>query len=600
MCGIAGILSSKGINFLTAKLPLMTNSISHRGPDGFGYWYSENKLLALGHRRLSIIDLSENGSQPMHYLNRYTITFNGEIYNYIELREILIFKGYKFKSNSDTEVILAAYDFYGIDCLQQFDGMFAFALYDKQSNKLFCARDRFGEKPFYYSFYNDDLYFASEMKALWAVDIEKTKNETLLFNYLYHDLVENPLNQEETFFSEIHKLKPGHYFIVDEQKKIVQKKYWELNINTKNDFNPQKASQIFKELFYNSVKKRLRSDVPVGSSLSGGLDSSSVVAAISQYTTNNYTFSARFPGFSKDEGVFINEVVSKFKTKHHNIEINEKGILEDLEKLIEHQEEPFQTGSIYAQWCVYREARKNGILVMLDGQGADEFLCGYDKDFKFYLKEIYNNKILCQQFKRNLFTNQNYKVSLSYKDLSTMFFPDTFKFITQLKKRLLPPFNPGINSEFFNAHKAKKSPFKEFNTLKEMLKYEMTNQGLEKLLKFADRNSMAHSVEVRLPFLNHELVEFVLGLKSELILKNGWSKAILRDAMENELPNNIIRRKDKIGFEAPHNQWENSNKFQHLIKDSKSYLIKNKIITEEYSSDWKTVITAKFLQNSKI
>ena len=321
MCGIAGILSSKGIHFLTAKLPLMTNSIAHRGPDGFGYWYSEKEHLALGHRRLSIIDLSENGSQPMHYLNRYTITFNGEIYNYIELRENLILKGYKFKSNSDTEVILAAYDFYGADCLHYFDGMFAFALYDKQSNKLFCARDRFGEKPFYYSFFDGDIYFASEMKALWAVGISKTKNETLLFNYLCHDLVENPINQEETFYREIHKLKPAHYFIVDAQKNIIQKKYWELDITTKNDFNPQKASQIFKELFYNSVKKRLRSDVPVGSSLSGGLDSSSVVAAISQSTINNYTFSARFPGFSKDEGVFINEVVSKFKTKHHNIEI---------------------------------------------------------------------------------------------------------------------------------------------------------------------------------------------------------------------------------------------------------------------------------------
>ena len=597
MCGIAGILSSKGIHFLTAKLPLMTNSIAHRGPDGFGYWYSESEHLALGHRRLSIIDLSENGSQPMHYLNRYTITFNGEIYNYIELRESLILKGYKFKSNSDTEVILAAYDFYGADCLHYFDGMFAFALYDKQSNKLFCARDRFGEKPFYYSFYNGDLYFASEMKALWAVGISKTKNETLLFNYLCHDLVENPLNQEETFFSEIHKLKPAHYFIVDEQKNIIQKKYWELDITTKNDFNPQKASQIFKELFYNSVKKRLRSDVPVGSSLSGGLDSSSVVAAISQYTTNNYTFSARFPGFSKDEGVFINEVVSKFKTKHHNIEINEKGILKDLDKLIEHQEEPFQTGSIYAQWCVYREARKNGIIVMLDGQGADEFLCGYDKDFKFYLKEIYKNKNLSQRFKENIQLNHNYNLALSYKDLSSLIFPNTYKVITQIKKKLLPTLNPGINADFFGAHKSEKNPFREFNSLKEMLKYELTNQGLEKLLKFADRNSMAHSVEVRLPFLNHELIEFVLGLNAELILKNGWSKAILRDAMKNELPNNITRRKDKIGFEAPHNQWTKANEFQNLVKDSKSFLIKNNIITNEFTNDWKTIITAKFLQS---
>jgi asparagine synthase (glutamine-hydrolysing) len=402
-------------------------------------------------------------------------------------------------------------------------------------------------------------------------------------------------NKQQQPAEEPEKLSVEQWF--DEQKNIIQKKYWELDITTKNDFNPQKASQIFKELFYNSVKKRLRSDVPVGSSLSGGLDSSSVVAAISQYTINNYTFSARFPGFSKDEGVFINEVVSKFKTKHHNIEINEKGILEDLDKLIEHQEEPFQTGSIYAQYCVYREARKNGIIVMLDGQGADEFLCGYDKDFKFYLKEIYKNKNLSQRFKENIQLNHNYNLALSYKDLSSLIFPNTYKVITQFKKKLLPTLNPGINADFFGAHKSEKNPFREFNSLKEMLKYELTNQGLEKLLKFADRNSMAHSVEVRLPFLNHELIEFVLGLNAELILKNGWSKAILRDAMENELPNNITRRKDKIGFEAPHNQWTKANEFQNLVKDSKSFLIKNNIITNEFTNDWKTIITAKFLQS---
>ena len=218
MCGIAGYWKNNNSEISKSRLVAMTDSIAHRGPDGQGHWYSHDEAVGLGHRRLSIIDLTENGAQPMAFLEKYVITFNGEIYNYIEIKEFLSTKGYSFRSDSDTEVILMAYDYWGVDCLQHFDGMFSFAIYNCEKNELFCARDRFGEKPFYYAFHEGNLVFASEMKALWAFGVPKVKNDGMLHNYLSYDLVENPLDQTETFYSTIFKLKSAHFFIYKGEK----------------------------------------------------------------------------------------------------------------------------------------------------------------------------------------------------------------------------------------------------------------------------------------------------------------------------------------------------------------------------------------------
>jgi len=596
MCGIVGIWSHKGREFHQKTVSAMNEKLIHRGPDGSGIWISPNESFSFGHRRLSIIDLTENGKQPMHYLDRYTITYNGEVYNYLEIREILIQKGYQFKSQTDTEVILAAYHEYGISCIQHFEGMFAFAIYDKDNDTLFCARDRFGEKPFYYCFYENDFYFASEMKAIWEAGVPKIQSENMMYNFLALDLVENPLDLSETFYTNIKKLRSAHYFIFKNGTKS-ETKYWNLDISKSLEFTETEISNTWYELFDKSIKHRLRSDVKMGTSLSGGLDSSSVVAMVSKYQNQNHTFSARFKNFIKDEGEYIHLVKNKFNTIHHDVYIDSLGLLENMDKLIYHQEEPFQTGSIYAQYCVYKEARKAGIPVMLDGQGADEYLCGYDKDFPIYLKEIYFNRILNKEFSNQIKSNHGLNLQVSFLDKLHTVFPSAFAYLSVIKQHYFPKQEFGIDINFHNSNKKGESLFPRFNSLKEMLQYELTVQGLEKLLKFADRNSMAHSVEVRLPFLNHKLIEYTMSLSAKYFLQDGWSKAILRNAMQNELPNEIVRRRDKIGFEAPSAIWASSSPFKELIYDAKARLIKNKYITAHYSNEWKIYIANKFIQS---
>lgn len=595
MCGIAGIWFNRKEGNAEEQLRLMTDAVFHRGPDSEGHWVSNDRKIALGHRRLAIIDLSEGGAQPMHYLDRYVITFNGEIYNYVEVRAQLKAKGYVFSSESDTEVILAAYNEWGINCLKEFDGMFAIALYDKQKDQLVCARDRFGEKPFYFSFHNGNLYFGSEMKALWAAGVKKSANMSMFYNFLANDLVENPNDQRETFYEGIHKLKSAHYVVFTGGTSLEQHPYWELNTTASADLNMRDASVRLQELLQVSVQRRLRADVPVGTSLSGGLDSSTIVALVAEFSSNNHTFSARFPGFVKDEGYYIDLVNQQFRTDHHNVIVDENELLTEFEKLIYHQEEPFQAGSIFAQYCVYREARKNNVIVMLDGQGADEMLCGYEKDFKFYLRELIRTRGNSEKFIRQIRENHNFSLTVDSKEKLRIKAPGLYNVLANFKHKLNKEIPQGINRDFHKVFAPKSSPFHEFDDLKSMLHYELTNQGLEKLLKFADRNSMAHSLEVRLPFLNHELVEFIFSLKSELFLKDGWSKAILRNGVKDFLPHEIVYRKDKIGFEAPHNEWMKNTDLYYLYTESKDYLIKENIITENYANPWKLMIASKYL-----
>lgn len=595
MCGIAGIWSNYRSDNTAVDLKKMTDSIIHRGPDGSGHWLATEGNVALGHRRLAIIDLSEGGAQPMHYIDRYVITFNGEIYNYLELKKDLISIGYLFKSDSDTEVVLAAYSQWGVDCIQKFDGMFAFAIYDKMKMELFCARDRFGEKPFYFSFRDGNLYFASEIKAFWAIGIKKSLNNAMLYNYLANDLVENPNDQRETFYEGIVKLKSAHYFIYKGESHIEQVNYWKINTATTSSLSFEAASKRLYELLETSVQRRLRSDVAVGTSLSGGLDSSTIVGIVAQLTGDRSTFSARFPNFAKDEGHFIELVQEKFKTNHHNVIVDDNKLIQHLDKLIYHQEEPFQTGSIFAQYCVYEASKKNNVIVMLDGQGADELLGGYDKDFKFYLRELIHGKGDQEDFIHKIFQNHNYKLTTDSKERLKILSPSVYQCLAKAKKKFFRGVPTGITTDFHREFAPKTSPFKEFDDLKSILNYELTNQGLEKLLKFADRNSMAHSVEVRLPFLYHELVEFVFSLKSEYFLKNGWSKALLRNAMRETLPNEIVYRKDKIGFEAPHDAWSRNETMNELYNESKAFLIQQKIISEDYSNRWKTIVLSKFI-----
>lgn len=362
MCGIAGIigLPLKGEgeekrSLLKHRLQQMTNSLLHRGPDGEGCWINPSVLAGFGHRRLSVIDLSDNAAQPMHYQQRYTIIHNGEIYNYIEIREDLQKKGYIFNTGSDTEVILAAYAHYNDECIEYFDGMFAFAIWDEEEQELFAARDRFGEKPFYYSFNNNEFAFASEMKALWAAGIEKRPNLQMLFNFITIGYTDNPGRPEETFFENVFKLPAAsRLYYTPSSNELIIEKYWDIDPSVQEKkISDGDAVEKFNALFSASVKRRLRSDVAIGTSLSGGLDSSSVLSTVSLLSAGRSalnSFTAIFPGFEKDESAFALQIAKQFNLQHHTVSITADDLVNDWEKFLHYQEEPFGSASAFAQY----------------------------------------------------------------------------------------------------------------------------------------------------------------------------------------------------------------------------------------------------------
>jgi asparagine synthase (glutamine-hydrolysing) len=592
MCGIAGILHFNHQCVELDDLKKMTDTLSHRGPDGEGHWINEKANIGFGHRRLAILDLSKAGHQPMHYANnRYTITFNGEIYNYIELRETLQQKGYQFKSNTDTEVILALYDLKKENCLKDLDGMFAFAIWDEEKQELFCARDRFGEKPFFFSYIGNKLIFASEMKALFEIGVPKTKQIDRYYQYLMYGINEDPNDRSSTFYESVKQLKPSHYFIISKSENPSQKKYWDIDLSHQIDIPFAEAKIKFRELFEDSIKKRLRSDVPVGSSLSGGLDSSAIVLLIDKIRYKNQvqkTFSARFENFDKDEGKYMNYVIEKSNVEAHFVFPSSKSILSNFKKIIYHQEEPIGSLSISAQFEVMKLARENNVIVLQDGQGADEILAGYLGYYDAYFLDLYNNnrKKYNEELKafNNLRAIEHSKPSLDFKWHSKHY--KSKKAVGEVLKNIKNPKSSyflGINPDIVRQFKLNKNPLDRAPNLKQRLYDSLFKRGLSELLRYSDRNSMAHSVEVRLPFLSHKLVEFLFSLPSEYLLKSGWTKYILRKSLEDTLPPEIAWRKDKIGYATPQKEWESDSAFKTIITESIETLQKEKIITAKNS-----------------
>jgi asparagine synthase (glutamine-hydrolysing) len=557
--------------------------------------------VGLGHRRLSIIDLTERANQPMHFLSRYSIVFNGEIYNYVELKEMLVKDNYNFNTSSDTEVLMALYDKYQEGCLQFLDGMFAFVIYDDLKKEVFVARDRFGEKPFYYSYEpGKSFVFASEMKALWAAGIEKKVNERMLYNYLTHGYLENPSDLSETFFVNCTSLIHGHYLKLDTRSCTISlfKQYYDIEFQKQdNEISVSDAQEKFRELFYTSVKRRLRSDVPVGSSLSGGLDSSLIVCAIDELkrgtTQVQKTFSARFPGFKKDESRFMDLVSKATNTEAHFVFPSEHGLIENIDTIAYHQEEPFASASIYAQYCVMQEAKANNITVLLDGQGADEYLAGYHSYYSNYFSDLrknhstlYKNEMAkYRQLHSDNSINGVMKEDLKYHvrhSLPQLVGPlkNSLAFYRQLK-------SPFLSSSFFSAqHKNNFNSPLNGKGLNSALHQSILHGGLQVLLRYADRNSMSQSREVRLPFLYHELVEFVFSLPPYMKIHDGWTKWIMRSAFSDLLPEEITWRKDKIGYEPPQKNWVENKIIKDRIQESKRMLYSNNIISKkEYETD---------------
>ena len=393
MCGITGILSFDSKEIKSEVIHSMNNQQIHRGPDGEGIWINDTSNVGLGHRRLSILDLSERGAQPMHLANnRFSITFNGEIYNYVELKKELLDSGVSFSTETDTEVLLVLYTKYGADCLQKLDGMFAFSIWDDVKKELFCARDRFGEKPFYFYKDSNRFVFASEMKALFAAGVTKSINTERVGGYLKYNAIVDHHDLSSTFYKDIYQLEASNFLLINNSGNVTKTKYWELNNTLNSTPTIKEASVRFRELFEQSVKRRLRADVSVGSSLSGGLDSSSIVRVIDELknkTQKQKTFSARFKDFDKDEGEYIEAVINRSNVDAHYTWPDGDKFINDLEKVAYHQEEPFQSASISAQWEVMKFAKEHNTNVLMDGQGADEYLAGYHSLILPYLKDLY-------------------------------------------------------------------------------------------------------------------------------------------------------------------------------------------------------------------
>lgn len=588
MCGISGIISKNPDDISIERLKKMTDAIAHRGPDGEGHWKSENRNVCLGHRRLSIIDLSHEADQPMHFLDRYTIVFNGEIYNYIELKDILIKKGYIFKTSSDTEVLMALYDNKKENCLNDLDGMFAFAIYDKVACKVFCARDRFGEKPFYYSYKKGEYFiFGSEMKALWASGVDKKINGRMMFNYIEFGHFKNPNDMSETFYENCTLLPHSHYINIDVASIDLKiNKYYELEYrNINNNITVDIAKKQFAELFYTSVSRRLRSDVPVGSSLSGGLDSSLVVCMINKIKGSfqkQTTFSAIFPGFSKDESKYMQYVIDATNVEPHFTKPNENEFYDVVDKIMYHQEEPFGSTSIYAQYKVMELAKINNVAVLLDGQGADEILAGYHGYYSIFFQELY--KISKRKYHKAI--NDYYRLQASnsinaiiakhhkgWKQKIRESNPSLFNLIKKVNRQFA--YESVFESDFYNQYF--KEEFKhigeDYKSLNEALHCSTMGGSLQNLLRYADRNSMMNSREVRLPFLSHQLVEFLFTLPSNMKVNDGWTKWIMRETFNDLMPKEITWRKDKIGYEPP-----NAVAVNHkMLKEAIEKIIQNHI-----------------------
>jgi len=548
MCGIAGFidhsLSADNSNLLIEQ---MLQSIAHRGPDNRSKW--KDMPVVFGHNRLTIIDLSDAANQPMEYDNT-CITYNGEIYNYIEIKKELEVKGYVFKTNSDTEVILAAYREWGTNCVKKFVGMWAFALWDKGNKTLFCSRDRFGIKPFYYIHSGAKFYFGSEYKPL--------KITPVFHNRINLNQVSRGLQlgwctyRDETYYETITQL-PEACNLVFKEDKVTIEKYWDLDLSKRFSGSFDERKQKFFELFSDSIRLHMRSDVEVGACLSGGLDSSSIASSVSTIFpgTKFRTFTIFYSGKNEvDERPWVDEVLKKYPTLDaHHFSPTDDDIAEHFSKANYQADVPLSASSHFSQYFVMQLAAKNKIKVLLDGQGSDEMLAGYMHSF-YRLFAGYFTSLQIRKYATQILwlaINQKYSpfkiVDVKLKSLLSAFFSEQKLYELEYKNYL--PFLSNDDSINFTLGKMKGSRLNNF------LYHLMSTTSLPTLLQYEDRNSMAFSIESRVPFLDHRLVEFVFSLSDEDKIKNGTTKFILRNSLKDILPEKVAERKDKKGFVTP-------------------------------------------------
>lgn len=564
MCGINGFISlnntidSDSLEKIKSKINQMNDLISHRGPDSEGI-YSKNPI-CFGFRRLSIIDLTDDANQPMLSNDgEIVIVFNGEIYNYIEIKRELINKGYIFKTQSDTEVIINSYIEYGLNCVENFNGMWAFALYDFRKNILFCSRDRFGVKPFYYYLSSDSLFFSSELKALHKACDLKEANLCKVYEYLAYGY---RINDGETFFEKCFELLPGTNLIY-ENNQIRHQKYWELGIDKYEHDDSLSFQEEYTKLFESAVKLRYRSDVPVGILLSGGFDSSSIAKVTDNLIENGeleqteiHAFIASFPDFKDDETAIAREFIKTCKhIKLHEMIIDSKSIVDDFEKTIYGLDHPVSSYATIAHNNIMKKCNERGIKVVLNGQGSDEAYAGYIR----YISGIH---LLDQLLSHDgNFINEFHCLNSKNQYSKSFLFSQMFKSIlslpysSYLRAKYKEKSHSCLNPEFikinYNHYKSDWKFSLKGNNFNRYLLNHITHKTLNNILQYEDTSSMMQSIEIRSPYMDYRLMEFGFSIPNDLKFKKGITKVIQRETIGTMLPDSITKNRKKIGFNTP-------------------------------------------------
>lgn len=549
MCGISGIVAKDGSPVASERIRRITDLVTHRGPDDSGYHFDRG--LALGHRRLSILDLSPRGRQPMALGDRYRITYNGEVYNYLEIKRELEDRGVAFHTTTDSEVVLAAYAAWGPACLTRFNGMWAFAILDREERILFLARDRFGVKPLYYLDDPRQFVFGSELKQLVALQPRVQANRRMLVEYLTTHLEGHT---DETFFEGVRAVPQGHHLLYSlTRHDWTIQRWYELGVNLEaRQFALPEATRELRRLLEDSVRLRLRSDVTVGTCLSGGLDSS----ATSAIASRQYHDAAgrRFRGVHAksieartDESEWAHRTADFAGIDLHVVEPSTADFVASVDEVVYTQEEPFGSPSMFMGWHVFRDARALDCRVMLNGQGGDEVLLGYERYYAAILGGLSPFRFLPEAWRQARNSRLGFAELLQYYAYFTN--PD-------LRIRRLKARSP-LRREVLDAHDFGfvRESARSFRSVEDLQRYEISTLQLPHLLRYEDRNSMRHSVETRLPFLDYRLVEAAVSMPTDLKIHGGWTKYVLRIAVEDLLPADVVWRKNKLGFEAPERTW---------------------------------------------
>lgn len=620
MCGICGFFNNIEASVNALEIYAMAQRLRHRGPDDEGYIavstrngmvtplggadsqislpnvarFDGEADLYLAHRRLSIIDLSPAGHQPMSYDDgNLWVTYNGELYNYSEVRTELEKRGHIFRTRTDTEVLLAAYAEWGEECLDRFDGMWAFVLYDRRRNLLFGSRDRFGVKPLYYV-KNDALFaFASEAKAFVALPgFRRTVRFEAIFDYLVFGI--ERWDDGTTFFEEVMELPPAHAFRFDlAQKRLHVHRYYELPYRDSAVWEPfceKKAVEHVERvrgLVFASVRRHLLSDVPVGSCLSGGIDSSSIFAVIREILKNERiaevgekprAFTACYDDASIDESAWARLAAEHAGGEWHAVYPQGDELIADLEDLVYTQDFPFGSTSIYAQYRVMRLAKERGVTVLLDGQGGDELFTGYTPYYTAFFREMLKKKAwqdLVREWRALGNAPMGKKSLLGGMAISVLkkSLPQNVKKMGYARRSLLLEYiSPNLKEKYLSSSVERRAGHMYgWNSLNEMLFSLMSSTSLPSLLRYEDRNSMRFHIESRTPFADdRKMIEEVFAIPSSYKIHNGFSKWLLREAMKPFLPEKVYRRCDKIGFATPEYSWlqPKSAYFKTLIDQS--------------------------------